>query len=182
MGPQPNNVATIAPKDVKRTEESPEPLALKVPDLASLPENQQSPPSPVRPEAGPLERAAKTAAIEIPKSGPTPKPQPRVPTLPERELTASSSADANVKRQAVDAGSGKRGTGRRIVASNGEASANVGASSSRTNSDGASIARGRKQFGRTAPRKTTAGTGDDGISGIVPLAKARKGSSRSSGS
>ncbi|HEX4072278.1 MAG TPA: hypothetical protein VHX68_13955, partial [Planctomycetaceae bacterium] len=108
MGPEPNNIATIAPKDVKRTDESPEPLALKVPDLASLPENQQSPPSPVRPEAGPLERAAKTAAIEIPKSGPTPKPQPRVPTLPKRELTASSSADTSVKRQAVDAGSGKR--------------------------------------------------------------------------
>jgi hypothetical protein len=108
MGPQPNDSATVVPKDVKRTDEGPEPLSLKVPDLANLPENQQSPPSPVRPEAARLERAAKTAAIEIPKSGATPKPQPRVPTLPKRELTASSSADANVKRQTVDAGSGKR--------------------------------------------------------------------------
>jgi len=100
MGPQPQTPSAASPKNVARIEERPKPAELKPPDLASLPENQQPPPTAAQEEAGPIQRSPRTPEIETPKTESTSRPEPRLPLLPRREAAPASSArDLNVQRQ-----------------------------------------------------------------------------------
>jgi hypothetical protein len=100
MGPQPQTPSAAPSKNVKRIEERTKRAELKSPDLASLPENQQPPPTAAQEEAAPIQRSVQTPAIETPKTTSTPQPEPRLPLLPRRETGAASSVtDLKIQRQ-----------------------------------------------------------------------------------
>jgi prenyltransferase beta subunit len=107
MGPKAQE-PPATPQNVKRLEERPKPAELKPPDLASLPENQQPPPTAVKEEAAPIPRSARTPEIETPKPEPTARPEPRLPLLPQRDAAPASTADLNVQRQGLEPGNGIR--------------------------------------------------------------------------
>ncbi|HUE14351.1 MAG TPA: prenyltransferase/squalene oxidase repeat-containing protein [Planctomycetaceae bacterium] len=107
MGPQPQAPTAAVAPNVKRIEERAHPADLKSPDLASLPETQQVTPTPAQADADPLHQSARTPEIETPKSVPTPHPEPRRPTLPQREV-ATPTANLNVERQGLEPGNASR--------------------------------------------------------------------------
>jgi prenyltransferase beta subunit len=107
LGPRPKEPTAANAQQVERNKEHIKGPELKAPDLASLPENQQLPPSPVQAEPTPLQRAAQTPEIEMPKSDPAARPQPQVPTLPKRDVN-SPTAKAKVERQGMEPGNGAR--------------------------------------------------------------------------
>jgi prenyltransferase beta subunit len=107
MEPKPQQPSTTPPRNIERQEQRPQPAALKPPDLASLPENQQPPPTPAQTEATPIPRSAQTPEIETPKREAA-RPEPRRPTLPQRKLAAAPSADLNVERQGLEPGNSAR--------------------------------------------------------------------------
>lgn len=109
LGPEVKEPAAEIPPTVQRQEQHQKPAELKTPDLASLPENQQLPPTPAQTDTGSLLRAhvAKTPEIDTPKSESGWRATPHVPALPERHLTAPT-ADLNVERRGMDPGNGAR--------------------------------------------------------------------------
>jgi prenyltransferase beta subunit len=100
MGPEPQTPSAALPKNLNRIEDRPQPAELKPPDLASLPENQQPPPTAAQEAASLIQHSAKIPEIEVPKSLSKSPPEPRVPLLPQRDAaTGRSAKDFNVKRQ-----------------------------------------------------------------------------------
>jgi Squalene-hopene cyclase C-terminal domain len=104
---------TLAPKpqepgatkqSIDRIEEHQQAPDLKTPDLASLPEMQQTPPALARAEAARLKRPVQTPEIETPKMASSSKSASRVPTLPQRSVAGKASAELNVERQKIESG------------------------------------------------------------------------------
>ncbi len=103
LGPKPQEPGATK-QSVNRIEDRQQAPDLKTPDLASLPEMQQTPPALARAEAARLKRPVQTPEIEIPKIASSPKSASRVPTLPQRSVTGKPSAELNVERQKLESG------------------------------------------------------------------------------
>jgi prenyltransferase beta subunit len=108
MGPQPKEPATTMPEKVERLAERQKPADPKPPDLANLPENVQDPPTLAHADTARIRHSAQTPEIETPKTEPTTPADPRRPTLPQRHVAATPTADLNLEWQGLEPGNSLR--------------------------------------------------------------------------
>lgn len=107
LGPKPKEPAETS-QSVDRIAERQKAPDLKAPDLANLPEMQQSPPALARAEAARLKPPIRTPEIETPRVGGPAQSASHGPMLPQRSVAGKPSADLNVERQRMDPGNSPR--------------------------------------------------------------------------